>query len=133
MSYVTKRIHIGYINVTINKASLAALTSEAAGRLSLPVVRRFRGFRSLGLGRCNFGELPQFHPLVTYSTAMAEFFMIIGFAMAAYAVVANDSIQALGTISWLFAIPPLCLVILTRRGIPVSTSLLVLTAFNLKR
>lgn len=64
---------------------------------------------------------------------MAEFFMIIGFAMAAYAVVANDSIQALGTISWLFAIPPLCLVILTRRGIPVSTSLLVLTAFNLKR
>lgn len=113
--------------------------------------------------------------------------MIIGFAMAAYAVVANDSIQALGTflasnakrpwwllwiwisgimivtitwgwfsnggdpafgrlaasgkniphphdfggtITWLFCIPPLCLVILTRMGIPVSTSLLVLTGFK---
>lgn len=113
--------------------------------------------------------------------------MIIGFAMAAYAIVANDSIQTLGTfiasnakrpwwwlwiwisgimvvtvswgwmmnggdpafgrlaadgkniphphdiggaITWLFAIPPLCLVILTRMGIPVSTSLLVLTAFK---
>lgn len=118
---------------------------------------------------------------------MAELFMILGFAMAAYAVVANDSIQALGTflasnakrpwwllwawisgimvvtitwgwfanggdpafgrlaasgkniphpldfggtITWLFCIPPLCLVILTRMGIPVSTSLLVLTAFK---
>ena len=118
---------------------------------------------------------------------MAEFFMIIGFAMAAYAIVANDSIQTLGTflasnsrrpwwslwiwvsgimvitvtlgwisnggdpsfgrlssdgkaiphpadfgatITWLFAIPPLCLVILTRLGIPVSTSLLVLTGFK---
>jgi hypothetical protein len=35
-----------------------------------------------------------------------------------------------GTITWLFVIPPLCLVILTRMGIPVSTSLLVLTAFK---
>lgn len=118
---------------------------------------------------------------------LSEFFMIIGFALAAYAVVANDSIQALGTfiasnakrpwwilwiwisgimvvtITWgwianggdpafgrlaaegkniphphdfggtftiLFAIPPLCLVILTRMGIPVSTSLLVLTGFK---
>ncbi|MEO0415278.1 MAG: hypothetical protein AAF226_10040 [Verrucomicrobiota bacterium] len=118
---------------------------------------------------------------------MSEFFMIIGFAMAAYAIVANDSIQTLGTflasnakrpwwilwiwisgimvvtvtwgwianggdpafgrlaasgkniphpeaigstITWLFVIPPLCLVILTRLGIPVSTSLLVLTAFK---
>jgi phosphate/sulfate permease len=113
--------------------------------------------------------------------------MILGFALAAYAIVANDSIQTLGTflasnskrpwwalwawisgimvvtvawgwianggdpafgrlaasgkniahphdigglISWLFVIPPLCLVILTRMGIPVSTSLLVLTAFK---
>ena len=113
--------------------------------------------------------------------------MIIGFAMAAYAIVANDSIQTLGTflasntkrpwwllwiwisgimvvtvtwgwfanggdpafgrlaasgkniphpddigssIKWLFVVPPLCLVILTRMGIPVSTSLLVLTAFK---
>ena len=118
---------------------------------------------------------------------MAEFFMIISFAMAAYAIVANDSIQTLGTflasnakrpwwvlwiwisgimvvtvswgwfanggdpafgrlaaegkniphphdigglITWLFVLPPLCLVILTRMGIPVSTSLLVLTAFK---
>lgn len=123
---------------------------------------------------------------------MTELFMIIGFAMAAYAIVANDSIQTLGTflasnakrpwwilwiwisgimvvtvtwgwfanggdpafgrlyseslleagkavpfpgmyggaITWLFVIPPLCLVILTRMGIPVSTSLLVLTAFK---
>ncbi|MGB0744300.1 MAG: hypothetical protein ACPGSB_07215 [Opitutales bacterium] len=118
---------------------------------------------------------------------MAEVFMILGFAMAAYAIVANDSIQTLGTflasnsrrpwwilwiwisgimvvtvswgwfanggdpafgrlaaegkniahphdiggvITWLFVIPPLCLVILTRMGIPVSTSLLVLTAFK---
>lgn len=35
-----------------------------------------------------------------------------------------------GVITWLFVIPPLCLVILTRMGIPVSTSLLVLTAFK---
>ena len=118
---------------------------------------------------------------------MAEFFMIIAFAMAAYAIVANDSIQSLGTflasnakrpwwvlwiwisgimvvtvswgwfanggdpafgrlsaagkniphphdiggmITWLFLLPPLCLVILTRMGIPVSTSLLVLTGFK---
>ena len=113
--------------------------------------------------------------------------MILGFALAAYSIVANDSIQTLGTflasnskrpwwilwawisgimvvtvswgwianggdpafgrlaaagkviphpddfggaITWLFVIPPLCLVILTRMGIPVSTSLLVLTAFK---
>jgi len=113
--------------------------------------------------------------------------MILGFALAAYAIVANDSIQTLGTflasnskrpwwalwawisgimvvtvtwgwianggdpafgrlaaagkniahpesfggaVTWLFVIPPLCLVILTRMGIPVSTSLLVLTAFK---
>jgi phosphate/sulfate permease len=118
---------------------------------------------------------------------MTEIFMIMGFALAAYAIVANDSIQTLGTflasnskrpwwslwiwisgimvvtvtwgwianggdpafgrlaaagkniphpndfgglITWLFVIPPLCLVILTRMGIPVSTSLLVLTAFK---
>ncbi|MEP4077207.1 hypothetical protein [Haloferula sp.] len=118
---------------------------------------------------------------------MAELFMILGFALAAYAIVANDSIQTLGTflasnakrpwwilwiwisgimvvtvswgwisnggdpafgrlaaagkniahpndfggaITWLFVLPPLCLVILTRMGIPVSTSLLVLTAFK---
>jgi phosphate/sulfate permease len=118
---------------------------------------------------------------------MSELFMILGFALAAYAIVANDSIQTLGTFlasnskrpwwslwvwisgimvvtvtwgwianggdpafgrlaaagkniahpdayggifTWLFVIPPLCLVILTRMGIPVSTSLLVLTAFK---
>ena len=118
---------------------------------------------------------------------MSEFFMIVGFALAAYAIVANDSIQTLGTFlasnskrpwwalwiwisgimivtitwgwmanggdpafgrlgaagkdvphptdyggffTWLFILPPLALVILTRFGIPVSTSLLVLTAFK---
>ncbi|MEM9081120.1 MAG: hypothetical protein AAGC74_10560 [Verrucomicrobiota bacterium] len=119
---------------------------------------------------------------------MSDFFMVVGFALAAYAIVANDSIQTLGTFmasnakrpwwvlwmwisgilvvtvtwgwlanggdpafgrlmseklveqgkevafprefTWLFVLPPLCLVVLTRMGIPVSTSLLVLTAFK---
>lgn len=112
---------------------------------------------------------------------MSEIYMLIGFALAAYAIVANDSIQTLGTFlasntkrpwwvlwlwisgimvvtvtwgwfanggdpafgrlaakridfpaafTWLFILPPLCLVILTRMGIPVSTSLLVLTGFK---
>ena len=113
--------------------------------------------------------------------------MVMGFALAAYAIVANDSIQTLGTFlssnakrpwwvlwiwisgilavtviggwmmnngdpafgrlgvskkdipfpssyggtfTWVFILPPLCLVILTRLGIPVSTSLLVLTSFK---
>lgn len=113
--------------------------------------------------------------------------MILAFALAAYAIVANDSIQTLGTFlssnakrpwwvlwiwisgimvvtviwgwmsnggdpafgrlsaegkevpfphsyggkfTWLFVLPPLALVLLTRVGIPVSTSLLVLTAFK---
>ena len=105
--------------------------------------------------------------------------MIVGFLLAAYSVVANDSIQTLGTflssnghrswwllwifaagiliaviayswwvhggdpaygrlekfpipeggISWYHAIPPLALVILTRMGVPVSTTFLVLTVF----
>ena len=105
--------------------------------------------------------------------------MIVGFLLAAYSVVANDSIQTLGTflssnahrpwwllwifgsgilivvilyswyvnggdpaygrlqkfpvpeggVSWLHAIPPLALLILTRFGIPVSTTFLVLTVF----
>lgn len=109
--------------------------------------------------------------------------MVLGFAMAAYAIVANDSIQTLGTFlssnakrpwwllwifisgiliitvgfgwvqnggdpafgrlsvdgknvpfppqfTWLFILPTLLLVIFTQKGIPVSTSLLVLTAFK---
>lgn len=103
--------------------------------------------------------------------------MIIGFLLAAYSVIGNDSIQTLGTyiasnkkvkwqylwaftgtilvgtltysyithggdisfgrlekipfieIQWYHALAPLGLVILTRVGIPVSTSLLVLSAF----
>ena len=105
--------------------------------------------------------------------------MIVGFLLAAYSVVANDSIQTLGTflssnahrpwwvlwlfagsilvavlvygwvvnggdpaygrlekfpipeggISWIHAIPPLVLLILTRYGVPVSTTFLVLTVF----
>ncbi len=105
--------------------------------------------------------------------------MVVGFLLAAYAVVANDSIQTLGTflasnahrpwwllwlfagsilllvlcygwvvndgdvaygrlskfpvpeggVSWIHAIPPLALLILTRMGVPVSTTFLVLTVF----
>lgn len=117
--------------------------------------------------------------------ALGDIFMILGFALAAYSIVANDSIQTLGTFlssnakrpwwilwawisgimvvtvtwgwianggdpafgrlaakkiafpaeygglfTWVFVLPPLCLVILTRMGIPVSTSLLVLTGFK---
>ncbi|USN87859.1 MAG: hypothetical protein H6779_00225 [Candidatus Nomurabacteria bacterium] len=103
--------------------------------------------------------------------------MLIGFLLAAYSVIANDSVQTLGTfiasnqktkwyylwgftsliliatlsisyftsggdiasgrlekipfveIQWYHALAPLALVLLTRFGIPVSTSLLVLSAF----
>lgn len=105
--------------------------------------------------------------------------MVAGFLLAAYAVVANDSIQTLGTflasnahrpwwllwifasgvllavmcygwyvndgdvafgrlekfpvpeggVSWIHAISPLALLILTRMGVPVSTTFLVLTVF----
>ncbi len=103
--------------------------------------------------------------------------MVVGFLLAAYSVIANDSIQTLGTfiasnqktkwyylwgftsiilvatlaysffstggdissgrlekipfveIQWYHALAPLALVLLTRFGIPVSTSLLVLSAF----
>lgn len=116
---------------------------------------------------------------------MSEFFMIAGFCLAAYSIVANDAIQTLGTFlssnekrpwwilwiwisgimvvtvtwgwminggdpafgrltakhipfpseyggffTWVFILPPLALFILTRMGIPVSTSLLVLTGFK---
>ncbi len=106
--------------------------------------------------------------------------MVVGFLLAAYAVVANDSIQTLGTflssnahrpwwllwifgsgvlcavlaygwfvnasdvsygrldkfpvpeggLSWVHVIPPLALLILTRLGVPVSTTFLVLTVFS---
>lgn len=111
--------------------------------------------------------------------SMNEVYMILGFLMAAYAVVANDAIQTLGTflvsnshrpwwLLWLFAggvlvavflfgyftqegdvsfgrlakipeittyawwmlIPPAVLLGLTRLGIPVSTTFLILTVFN---
>ena len=110
-----------------------------------------------------------------------ELFAILGFILAAYAIVANDAIQTLGTflssnaqrpwwvlwiyastliisvmgygfftlngdiafgrlnhipypsqgVQWWHAIPPLALLILTRLGIPVSTTFLVLTIFAL--
>ena len=108
-----------------------------------------------------------------------EIYMMVGFLLAGYAVVANDAIQTLGTflvsnshrpwwVLWLFAggilvavflfgyltqdgdvsygrlakipelaefswwmlIPPAVLLGLTRIGIPVSTTFLILTAFN---
>ena len=103
--------------------------------------------------------------------------MILGFLLAAYSVIGNDSVQTLGTfiasnqktkwyymwgftalilivtlafsyfssggdissgrlekiafieVQWYHALAPLVLVILTRIGIPASTSLLVLSAF----
>lgn len=114
---------------------------------------------------------------------MSDFWMILGFALAAYAVVANDSIQTLGTFlssnakrpwwllwawiggiflvtvtwgwianggdpsfgrlaknvdkfpvpesfPWVLVIPPIALVILTRSGIPVSTTFLTLTSYT---
>ena len=117
---------------------------------------------------------------------MSDACMILGFALSAYSIVANDSIQTLGTFlssntkrpwwmlwlwiasilvvtvlwgwydsldaqglgdpafgrltqkgvglpvafNWLYVIPPLVLVLLTRSGVPVSTSFLVLTAFS---
>ncbi len=113
--------------------------------------------------------------------AGVEIFAIIGFLFAAYAVIANDSIQTLGTflasnahrpwwllwifaagimvaallfqmyigggdiadgklnklpypeggIQWWHALPPIVLLFLTRFGIPVSTTFLVLTVFAL--
>ena len=110
-----------------------------------------------------------------------EVFAIIGFVIAAYAIVANDAIQTLGTflasnskrswvtlwifasviivgvmaygwfaydgdiafdrlnsipypedgIKWWHALPPLALLVLTRFGVPVSTTFLVLTIFAL--
>ncbi len=103
--------------------------------------------------------------------------MIAGFALASYAIVANDAIQTLGTFmssnsrrpwwvlwmysttilvavllwgwfahgdvsygrlaaiphpgtfTWLYVLPPLLLLLLTRFGLPVSTTFLVLTVF----
>jgi hypothetical protein len=115
------------------------------------------------------------------SLAGYEIFALIGFFFAAYAVIANDSIQTLGTflasnshrpwwvlwlfaagimvaalvfqlfygggdiadgklnkipypeggIEWWHALPPIVLLFLTRFGIPVSTTFLVLTVFAL--
>jgi phosphate/sulfate permease len=107
--------------------------------------------------------------------------MIIGFALAAYSIVANDAIQTLGTFlssnshrpwwvlwlfavsiligtllfsyyanggdvtygrlekfpaiepvefSWIYLLPPLFILVVTRFGIPVSTTFLVLTVFT---
>jgi len=110
---------------------------------------------------------------------MEMIWMVLGFSLAAYSVVANDAIQTLGTflssnsnrpwwvlwlftgsillfalgmgwwagdisygklaryplpepMSWVYVIPPLVLLGLTRWGMPVSTTFLVLTVFNQK-
>lgn len=109
---------------------------------------------------------------------MELFFMIAGFLMASYSIVANDAIQTLGTFlssnsgrpwwvlwifacsvlmavfiygwltyggdvsygrlekipfpepfTWIYIVPPLVLVFLTKFGIPVSTTFLILTVF----
>ncbi len=111
---------------------------------------------------------------------LSDIYMIIGFSLAAYAIVANDAIQTLGTFlssnserpwwvlwlyacailvavfiygwylnfgdvtygrlekfpmppmgfTWLHIIPPLAILILTRYGVPVSTTFLILTVFT---
>lgn len=111
---------------------------------------------------------------------LSEIYMIVGFCLAAYAIVANDAIQTLGTFlsanskrpwwmlwlyacailvfvfvygwylnfgdvtygrlekfpmptmgfTWLHIIPPLAILILTRYGVPVSTTFLILTVFT---
>lgn len=115
------------------------------------------------------------------SCEMSELYVILGFGLAAYSIVANDAIQTLGTflssnskrpwwVLWIFAasilsavlifgwwrhdgdvsygrlsgiahpepltflyvVPPLVLLVLTRAGIPVSTTFLVLTIFSPK-
>ncbi len=112
--------------------------------------------------------------------ALTELFTIAGFLLAAYAIIANDAIQTLGTflasnqhrpwwvlwifgatvlvavvmyswivrggdpaygrlenfpvpdtgVTWVHVLPPLIILILTRFGIPVSTTFLVLAIFN---
>ena len=111
---------------------------------------------------------------------MENVFMIVGFLLAAYSVVANDAIQTLGTFlsanrdkkwwvlwifggsilaavllygwidtgdvsygrlskvgdlpspfHWWYALPPLVLLIVTRMGIPVSTTFLILSIFSI--
>ncbi len=114
--------------------------------------------------------------------SVAEVLMILGFMLAGYSIIANDSIQTLGTfiasnakrpwwLLWLFAsvvlvavvgygwivnagdpaygrlekfpwpeggiqwyhvVPPFVILLLTRFGIPVSTTFLVLVVFNPK-
>ncbi len=105
-------------------------------------------------------------------------FMIVGFAIASYSIVANDALQTLGTFlssnarrpwwalwlfavgilyavliygwlthggdtsfgrldkiplpqpfTWIYLVPPIVLLLLTKKGIPVSTTFLVLTIF----
>ncbi len=112
---------------------------------------------------------------------MEWFFMIFGFLLASYSIVANDAIQTLGTFlasnrnrpwwqlwayagailtavlvygwwahngdvsygrlekfpmpenfTWLYVVPPLVLLGMTRLGMPVSTTFLVLTVFHAK-
>lgn len=109
----------------------------------------------------------------------SSLFMLTGFMLAAYSVVANDAIQTLGTFlssnaqrpwwmlwmfassilivvflsgflfndgdlsfgrlnsfpeagnfTWVMVIAPLAILVLTRYGIPVSTTFVILTAFN---
>ena len=110
---------------------------------------------------------------------MTEIYMLVGFILASYSIVANDAIQTLGTflssnskkpwwvlwlfacgvlvtvliygwitnhgdpaygrlekfpvpeggITWLHIIPPFIILLLTKKGIPVSTTFLVLAVF----
>jgi len=118
-------------------------------------------------------------PLKRQDMDVSTIVMYLGFTMAAYSVVGNDTIQTLGTflssnerkkwwvlwlfaggilavtliygyymhdgdvsygrlakyplpepMAWYFILPPIILMLLTRTGIPVSTSFLILTFFN---
>ena len=122
-------------------------------------------------------------PLWRKVTALqvVDIFLILGFGLAAYSVIANDAIQTLGTFlssnskrpwpvlwayigglltcvlvygwwrhsgdvsygrlatipvateqTWIYCIPPLILLFITRLGVPVSTTFLILTVFAQK-
>lgn len=139
-----------------------------------PGSRQTSGIRDVG----RESSRPSLGPSLRVRVSVDQLFMLVGFSIAAYSIVANDAIQTLGTflssnarrpwwVLWLYTIgilyavliygwvfnggdasygrleriplpqpfslvyvvPPLVLLWLTRRGIPVSTTFLVLTIF----
>jgi hypothetical protein len=137
----------------------------------------------IGRGFCSVNVLKSFIAVIVVTDNKRKVFMevyiiLIGFLLASYSIIANDSIQTLGTFlssnshrpwwilwiyissiftavivygwianggdvsygrlekfpppenfSWLLILPPLLILFLTRFGVPVSTTFLVLTVF----